>query len=104
MKNKSIMQQALGSQWEQLSPALKKHYQSGSIIEEGVLDIDYPNLMQPYLHFLRLMGALINQRGEKVPTTVSRKIEGKTEYWERSVRFPDGRIVLIKIPGASPLA
>jgi hypothetical protein len=67
-----------------------------SNMDVGTLDISYPKLMQPYLNLLRLLGALINRRGSGVPTTVSKRMEGDIQYWERTISFPDGKSVLFK--------
>lgn len=91
-----LMQQALGAQWQQLPPALQAHYQHGNNADVGALDIDYPAPMQPYLHFLRLLGALVNRRGKAVPTTVEKWMEGDTQRWKRMITFPDGKVVVFK--------
>ena len=96
MNELSLMQKVLGDQWAQLPAVLQKHYQHSDNTEVGVLDIEYPVFMQPYLSFLRLMGALINRRGKKIPTTVSKRMVGDIQYWHRSISFPNGRVVLFK--------
>lgn len=96
MKNNSIMKQALGSQWESLPASLKAHYQEGDNSDIGSMDISYPRLMQPYLSFLRLMGALVNQRGSNLPTTVEKFMENGKQYWQRSINFPDGKVIYFK--------
>ncbi len=96
MDTTPLMQRALGGQWELLPPALQRHYQSGNNIDVGTLDISYPGFMQPYLNLLRLLGALVNRRGMGIPTTVTKRMAGDIQYWERSIRFPDGKTVLFK--------
>ncbi len=91
-----LMQQALGEQWAQLPPALQAHYQHGNNADVGALDIEYPAPMQPYLSFLRLLGALVNQRGKAVPTTVEKWMEGGTQRWKRTLSFPDGKVIFFK--------
>ncbi len=91
-----LMQQVLNSQWEQLPASLQRHYQHGYNTDIGTLDIEYPGFMQPYLSVMRLFGALINQRGKVIPTTVCKRMDGHTQYWERTIHFPDGRVVLFK--------
>ncbi len=92
----SLMQRALGDDWSALPKALQAHYQRGRNTDIGELDIEYPAWMQPYLHVLRLFGALINRRGQAVPTTVEKGMEGETQFWRRRIRFPDGRVVFFK--------
>lgn len=91
-----LMQQALGEQWAQLPPALQAHYQHGNNADVGALDIEYPAPMQPYLSFLRLLGALVNRRGKAVPTTVEKWMEGGTQRWKRTLSFPDGKVIFFK--------
>ena len=91
-----LMQQALGEQWAQLPPALQAHYQHGNNADVGALDIEYPEPMQPYLSFLRLLGALVNRRGKAVPTTVEKWMEGGTQRWKRTISFPDGKVIFFK--------
>lgn len=87
------MQKVLGTQWEQLPPALQAHYQQGRNRDVGTLDIDYPSFMQPYLSFLRLLGALIHRRGQTVPTIVEKWMEGDSQHWQRTITFPDGKVI-----------
>ncbi len=94
--NKPLMQQALGKQWEQLPAALQAHYQHTNNTDSGVLTIEYPPLMQPYLSFMRLLGALVNKRGENVPATVEKWMEGGVQRWKRSIHFPDGKTIFFK--------
>ncbi|MEZ5448125.1 MAG: DUF4166 domain-containing protein [Thiolinea sp.] len=96
MEQQALMQQALGSQWEQLPAGLQAHYQPGRNTDVGTLDIEYPGFMQPYLSFMRLLGALVNQRGKALPTTVEKYMEGGTQRWKRSIRFPDGKVIYFK--------
>lgn len=88
-----LMQQALGAQWQQLPTTLQAHYQHGTNTDVGALDIGYPRLMQPYLSFLRLLGALVNRRGKAVPTTVEKWMDGDTQRWKRTITFPDGKVI-----------
>lgn len=93
MSDVSLMQQALGTQWSQLPEGLQRHYAAdarGRSHELGVLTIEYPRWMQWPLHGLRLMGALLNRRGERLPTDVVRYMEGDVQRWQRTVRYEDG--------------
>lgn len=96
MNKVNLMQQALGAQWQQLPAALRAHYQDTANIDVGALDIEYPRLMQPFLNFLRLLGALVNRRGTAIPTTVEKYMEGNIQRWKRTIRFPDGKIIYFK--------
>ena len=96
MNNTSLMQKALGSQWQQLAPALQAHYQHNTNSDIGHLDIEYPVYMHPYLTLLRLAGALINRRGTKIPTTVEKYMQDDIQYWKRSIRFQDNKTIYFK--------
>jgi len=97
---KSLMQQALGEQWHQLPLALQAHYnnnENGENIAEGELTIAYPKFMQWPLNGMRLVGALVNQRGVKLPTTVERIMNNNgTQYWHRLIQYPDGTTIAFK--------
>lgn len=95
METVSIMQKALGVQWYQLPKGLQQHYaaDTGGHYESGVLSIRYPGRMQWPLNALRLLGALLNRRGEQVPTEVRRWSRNARQHWERTVTYPDGHRV-----------
>jgi len=96
MKQQSLMQQLLGKHWDELPSALQAHYQRGNNIDKGEMDIEYPKFMQFQLNFMRLFGALINKRGTAIPTSVEKHMQGDTQYWTRTITFPDGKTVLFK--------
>jgi hypothetical protein len=89
----SLMQNALGADWDKLPPALQTHYRFGKTIDNGHMDIEYPRFMQPYLSVLHLMGALIDRGGRQVPTVVEKTVVGERQYWRRTITFPDGKVV-----------
>lgn len=90
---KSLMQTALGNDWDKLPPALQAHYRFGKTIDRGHMDIEYPRLMQPYLSLLRLFGALIDRRGKQVTTIVEKSVADERQYWHRTITFPEGQVV-----------
>ncbi|OOZ38949.1 hypothetical protein BOW53_13675 [Solemya pervernicosa gill symbiont] len=90
---KSLMEQALGDEWKRLSPVLQAHYRYGTTTETGQMDIEYPRFMQPYLSVLRLFGALVDRGGRQIPTVVEKSIEGERQYWRRTIRYPNGKVV-----------
>ncbi|MBB5191729.1 hypothetical protein HNQ50_002459 [Silvimonas terrae] len=90
---KSLMQQALGDDWAKLPPALQAHYRSGKTTDIGHMNIEYPRFMQWYLSVLHVFGALINRRGENLSTTVEKDFAGERQYWRRTIKYPDGRLV-----------
>lgn len=94
MKEQNIMRQALGEQWESLPASLQAHYQDNANTDIGTLDIEYPRAMQLFLNLLHLFGALLNRRGTAIATSVEKEIKGETQYWNRTLRFPDGETML----------
>lgn len=90
---KSLMQQALGNDWDTLHPALQAHYQLAPNMDVGYLDIEYPRFMQPLLHVLHRCGALINRAGKEVATRVEKHTENSRQYWRRTLTFDDGQVI-----------
>ena len=90
MNDINLMKQALGKQWEDLPAPLQAHYQAQANTDTGALDIEYPRAMQLFLNALRLLGALINRRGQAIPTTVEKNMQDTVQHWKRTMRFPDG--------------
>ncbi len=90
---RSLMQRALGADWDKLPPALQAHYRFGTTTDTGQMDIEYPSFMQPVLGMLRLFGALVNRRGQRVATVVEKNVVGERQYWRRTITFPDGKAI-----------
>lgn len=88
----SLMQNALGADWDKLPPALQAHYRSGNATDRGSMDIEYPWFMQPYLMLLHLFGALIARRGKQVATVVEKTVIGERQYWRRTMTYSDGEV------------
>lgn len=96
MNGYNIMRQALGDQWQELPGALQAHYQDEDNRDIGSLDIEYPTWMQLFLNFLHVIGALLNRRGENIPTIVTKSMEGDKQRWHRTITFDDGKKVYFK--------
>jgi hypothetical protein len=90
---KSLMQLALGADWDKLPPVLQAHYQHGINTDIGHMNIEYPRFMQPCLSVLRIAGALVNRSGRQVPTVVEKNVVGERQYWRRTITFPDGKVI-----------
>lgn len=90
---KSLMQLALGDDWNRLPPALQAHYRFGTTTDTGHMDIEYPRFMQPYLSVLRHAGALVDRSGRRVPTVVEKSVVGERQYWRRTITYPNGQVV-----------
>lgn len=89
----SLMQRALGADWDKLPPALQAHYRFGATTDTGCMDIEYPRFMQPCLSLLRLVGALVDRRGRQVATVVHKSVVGERQYWRRTITYADGKVV-----------
>lgn len=90
---KSLMQIALGADWDKLPPALQTHYRFGKTTDRGHMNVEYPRFMQPYLSLLHLLGALINRNGTQIPTVVEKSVENERQCWRRTITYPDGQVV-----------
>jgi|GEM_PF-433549 len=90
---KSLTQEALGAEWEQLPVALQAHYRFGTTTDTGQMDIEYPQFMQPLLTVLHLCGALVNRPGQQVSTVVEKSLVGKRQHWRRTLTYSDGRVI-----------
>jgi hypothetical protein len=90
---KSLMQQALGADWEKLPPALQAHYRFGSTVDTGSMDIEFPRFMQAVWSILKLFGALVDRKGNGVMTIVEKSVVGERQVWRRTITYPDGQVV-----------
>lgn len=90
---KSLMELMLGTDWDNLPPALQAHYRFGTTVEKGRMTIEYPKFMQPILSVLRIFGALINRAGQLIPTVVEKNVVGERQYWQRTITYADGKVV-----------
>lgn len=100
---KSLMQQALGADWDKLPPALQAHYRFGATVDKGSMDIEYPRLMQPVWSILRLFGALVDRPGKGVTTVVEKRVVGDRQIWGTG-RLPTsmGRLFVSTVSGLPP--
>lgn len=94
MSKQSILQQALGTQWQEMPVALQAHYNAEDNADIGTLDIDYPRAMQWPLNILHLLGALLNKRGQALPATVEKRMVGDRQYWKRTIRLPSDKVMV----------
>ncbi len=89
----SLMQRALGADWQRLPSALQAHYRNGDTVETGHLDIHFPPAMQPLLWLLGRIGALVHRRGRAVETRVEKQRIGQHQHWRRTLRYADGQVI-----------
>ncbi|TVO67057.1 DUF4166 domain-containing protein [Denitromonas ohlonensis] len=90
---KSLMQLALGADWDKLPPALQAHYRFGTTTDTGEMDIEYPRFMQPLLSVLRVFGALVDRSGRQVSTVVEKHVVGDRQHWRRTITYPNGKVI-----------
>lgn len=91
---KSPMQHLLGAELSRLPLSLRAHYEAGHTTDRGQLDVEYPWFMQPVLSALGLFGVLVDRRGHGIETVVIKQVDGERQYWRRTLRYPDGRLML----------
>lgn len=90
---KSLMQRALGADWDKLPPVLRAHYRFGTTTDTGEMDIEYPRFMQPLLSVLGVFGVLVNRCGQRVPTVVEKCVVDERQYWRRTITYPNGQVI-----------
>jgi hypothetical protein len=90
---KSLMQSALGADWDKLPPALQAHYRFCTCTDTGHMDISYPRFMQPLLSVLRVFGALVHRSGKQVATRVEKRVVGEQQFWARTITYADGQVI-----------
>lgn len=73
--SESLMQKVLGPDWHKLPRVIQNHYDvsehRGSCVE-GLMTIDYPDLMMPVVWIIHRFGGLIVRRGNGVHTHVQK--------------------------------
>jgi hypothetical protein len=87
----NLMQRALGPSWNELPPALQRHYQPGTTVDVGHMDIEFPAFMLPVLWVISHLGVLVRRRGRDVATRVTQTVAGDRQHWQRNMRFADGQ-------------
>lgn len=93
-----LLQRVLGDDWDKLAPVIQRHYQLSdteniSSVVFGIMRIDYPGLIKPVLFLARLMGALIDLKGDAMQVTVKKWVthSSSTLYWRRDIQAPNGK-------------
>ncbi len=93
----SIMQQALGKQWQRLDDIVKHHYEMapGTTVDmtiHGTMDrVFHSNIAKLFLLPGRVFGALVPYRGINIPTQVrnwTTEDNTKSMFWHRTLQFP----------------
>ncbi len=95
----SPIQQALGNDWRKLPFVIQAHYQflqgqQTQNIVTGIMHIDYPAFVKPLLMLVRLMGGLIDLKGDHMNTRVEKWVRADkpdTLFWKRTIQAPNGK-------------
>lgn len=97
-KPMSIMQKALGEQWDLLDNIVKQHYEmapgtTADVTIHGRMDqVFHSNIAKLFLLPGRIFGALVPYRGRDIPTEVknwTKEDNLKAMFWHRTLQFPD---------------
>jgi hypothetical protein len=77
MKDIPMMQQTLGEDWHKLPPVIQRHYQlqqgqQTTNVVNGTMHIHYPGIVRPILLIVRMMGGLIDLKGENMNARVEK--------------------------------
>jgi len=98
MQNNSVMQQALGKQWDELAPIIRKMYDlpvktTTKLDVEGTMSVDYPWAIYPMVMAGKIFGAMIEKRGTGIKGSVYRssRIDSNALFWHRILIYPDGK-------------
>ncbi len=94
----SIVQQALGGQWDKLDAIVKRHYEMAPGLDSdmtihGTMDrVFHSNIAKLFLLPGRIFGALVPYRGKDIPTVVRNWTKDDNQsamFWHRTLQFPD---------------
>jgi hypothetical protein len=93
----SIMQQALGAEWDDLDDIVKQHYAMApgtptDMTIHGTMDrVFHSNIAKLFLLPGRIFGALVPYQGRDIPTVVrnwTKEDNSKAMFWHRTLLFP----------------
>jgi hypothetical protein len=99
MSNSPLIQQALGDDWHKLPLVIQNHYrlkqgkQTQNIVT-GTMHINFPAFVKPILIIVRMMGGLIDLKGENMSARVEKWLRQDTPnslFWKRSIEAPNGK-------------
>jgi hypothetical protein len=77
----------LATQWQELSPALQKHYdinEGENITMQGYLEVQHGRFIKLLMPLIRLTGALVPVSGKNFLVTVSNHQKDNIFYWQRN--------------------
>lgn len=99
MGNSSLLQNTLGDDWHKLPLVIQAHYQlqQGQQTRNsvaGIMRVNYPFFVRPMLFITRLMGGLIDLKGDNMNARVEKWVADgipNTLFWKRIIQAPDGK-------------
>lgn len=95
--NTSLIQRVLGEDWAALPAVIQRHYQitapQQAIVVTGNMTVDYPRRLTPVLKLLRLLGALVDLKGEQMAVQVKKwqQTDPSVLYWQRHIQDAGGK-------------
>jgi hypothetical protein len=95
--NISLIQRVLGDDWAALPAVIQRHYQitepRQAIVVTGKMTVDYPHRLTPVLKLLRLLGALVDLKGDNMAVQVKkwRHADPSILYWRRQIQAAAGK-------------
>jgi Domain of unknown function (DUF4166) len=98
-ENAFLMKRILGEDWHKLPHVIQSHYllQQGQKTQNtvtGTMHIHYPAFVKPILMIVRMMGGLIDLKGDNMSVRVEKWVNVDTPntlFWKRMIQAPDGK-------------
>lgn len=93
----SLMERVLNKDWFALPAVLQSHYRitepQQAIVVTGHMAVDYPRRLTLVLKLLRLLGALVDIKGERMAVQVKKWQQNNSAvlHWHRHIQTADGR-------------
>ena len=101
MSEQSVMEQALGQQWQELPIVIQNMYHlpthtDQEISMSGTMSVNFPTFMYPLILAGRFFGAMISKRGTNITGSVLKKSKSDSNalYWSRLLSYSDGKTII----------
>ncbi len=101
----AVIKQALGEQWNELHPIVKRHYDitpgdDSQMIIRGIMsEVYHSKIARLFLLPGRIFGALVPYKGKDIPTEVKNWTthdNHRAMFWYRTLIFPNKRPVIFR--------
>lgn len=94
-----LMQKVLGDDWQNLPPVIQRHYQlqadqQSANVVTGTMHVSYPFFVWPMLFIARMMGGLIDLKGDNLDARVEKWVKAdlsETLFWKRTLQAQNGK-------------